>query len=537
MPRPKLFGPLLRASVSSTTASMTASRAPRRTAAPPPPLPATVATCSTGGHTAVTSVAYRGAVPHRPHLLALAGLLAACDAPADARAAWLQTTLVLDNQVFLDTEPAEGQAKFARMSLGLFAYFRGTLGQYARDLGQGGGAGRTSSAYTTAETADIALIGDPHPENLGSFRRADGTLVLEFNDFDAATYGPFEFDVRRLALGFHVAALELGLEPPERHAEAAVRGYVAEIAALAAGAAAPREPGRIARHTLKKAAEDGALREELQDYTRVVAGERVLFTGDVEPGIAWTTAGHAMTVARDTVAAVTAAEAQQIAQVLADWPTTLHDPAALPPAARALKGAVRRHGAGVASYPAPRFYALLEGPSAALDDDLLLEIRRVYDPAALPGLPRLPSRPFADNGARVVALQRALQSTPDCDPLLGHASPGGAAFRVHDRSKFQRGVDLAKIAEKLAEDDWHADDVADLADDAGRLLARSHARARRQSGPVALPALAAALAPDPDGFVAETLAFVADYAPVVETDHALFLAALAAVGPSLGYSP
>ena len=43
--------------------------------------------------------------------------LVACDAPADGRAAWLQTTLVLDNQVFLDTDPAQAHAKFARMSL------------------------------------------------------------------------------------------------------------------------------------------------------------------------------------------------------------------------------------------------------------------------------------------------------------------------------------------------------------------------------------------------------------------------------------
>ena len=74
--------------------------------------------------------------------LAYAGLLTGCDAGPDARAQWLQTTLVLDNQVFLDTDPAQAEAKFARMSLSLYAFFRGTMPQFARDLAEGGGAGR-----------------------------------------------------------------------------------------------------------------------------------------------------------------------------------------------------------------------------------------------------------------------------------------------------------------------------------------------------------------------------------------------------------
>jgi len=473
--------------------------------------------------------------PVRPPLV-LVALLAACDPPGDPRAAWLQTTLVLDNQVFLDTDPPQARAKFARMSLGLYPYFRGTLGQYSRDLGEGGGSGRLASEYVTAETADVALIGDPHLENIGSFRRGDGALVIGFNDFDAATYGPYLFDLRRLALGFHIAALALDLEDPTRHAEAAAAGYVAEIVALSAGTArGSTGEGEILRDLVKKAAENGEAREELADYTRVVDGERQMFFGEVEPALTWEMSPHAMQLVTDHILPVSPGERQQLSQMLARWPATLLDPAALPPGAAHLKDLGRRLGAGVASYPAPRYYALLEGPTPDPGDDLLLELKRVYDGAVMPGLSRLPSRPFADNGARVVALQRALQPGPDCDPLLGHAELGAATFRVRDRSKFQRGLDLERLAEKLAEGDWAEEDVAVLADQAGRLLARAHAGARRQSGPIALPFLAAAIAPDPDGLVAETLAFVRDYAPIVEADYQRFLDALAALGPSLGY--
>jgi uncharacterized protein (DUF2252 family) len=475
-------------------------------------------------------------VPSRLALLAL--LAAACDPPDDARDAWLRTTLVLDNQVFLDTEPDQARAKFARMSLGLYAYFRGTLGQYARDVAEGGGAGYHASAYATAETADIALVGDPHPENLGSFRGADGTQVVDFNDFDAATYGPFQFDVRRLALGFHVAGLELGLDDPGALAAAAVAGYAAEIEALAAGApatviAAGGDHGAILAKLLAKAAEDGAAREELDDYTRVVDGARAMYFGVVEAPVAWTMAAHAMTLATDEVAPASGDEARLLEQVLAAWPATLRDPGRMTAPATALKGVSRRYGAGVASFAAPRFYALLEGPSAAPDDDVLLELKRVYDPPPIPGVVRLPGRPFADNGARVVQQQRALQTSDACDPLLGHASVGGASFRVRDRTKYQRGVDL----EKLAEDGWGAADLAVLADRAGHLLARSHALAPRQTGEPGLRAIAAALRAGPGGFVAETLDFVDAYVPVIAADYQRFLDALADAGPTLGYSP
>ena len=480
--------------------------------------------------------------------LALGGLLAACDAPPDARAAWLQTTLVLDNQVFLDTDMAQAQAKFARMSMSLYPFFRGTMPQFARDLAEGGGAGRGASRYATAETADVALVGDPHPENIGSFRGADGTLVIDFNDFDAASYGPYHFDVRRLALGFYVAAVELEAGEPLALAEAVARGYVAEVGAMAQGRAADtamaagEDHGEILNYTLRKAAEDGAAREELDDYTRVLGERREMFFGDVEPPVAWEVGEHAMPVARDAVATVSAGELQDVARLIAAWPATLHDaevmstPALASPAL-VIKGASRRLGAGVASFAAPRFYVLLEGPTSGLDDDVLLEIKRVYDPPPLPGLQRLPSRPFADNGARVVAMQRALQTTATDDPLLGHAQLGGASYRVRDRSKFQRGVDLAKIAEKLDEGDFAAEDLEELAERSGHLLARSHARAARQSGEPGLPAIAAALASEPEGFVVETVAFVGDYAPVLAADYERFVAAIAADGPALGYSP
>ncbi|HFE46035.1 MAG TPA: DUF2252 domain-containing protein [Nannocystis exedens] len=77
---------------------------------------------------------------------------------------------------------------------------------------------------------------DPHLENIGSYRRSsDGLLVIDFNDFDAATYGPFHFDVRRLALSAAIASMSIERVDrgfAEASAEAPrvlVRAYVDEI--------------------------------------------------------------------------------------------------------------------------------------------------------------------------------------------------------------------------------------------------------------------------------------------------------------------
>ena len=68
------------------------------------------------------------------------------------------------------------------------------------------GGERPTTAFGDPASSRVLLVGDPHPENIGTFRAADGTILVEWNDFDAAGYGPYEADVRRLATAMVVAA-------------------------------------------------------------------------------------------------------------------------------------------------------------------------------------------------------------------------------------------------------------------------------------------------------------------------------------------
>lgn len=476
-----------------------------------------------------------------PRLALALALACACDAPGAARAQWLQTTLVLDNQVFLDTAPALARGKFAKMSRAPHEFLRGAIGQWARDVGAPGGAGYLASAYDGALVGDLALVGDPHLENLGTYRDAEGRLVVDFNDFDAAGYGPYHFDLRRLALSAHVALDQLGR--PELAAPAAralARAYALEVARLAEGAepgplAAGSERGAILRKLLKKAAEDGAAREELSDYTRLAGDRREMYLGELEPPQTVEMGDFREPLVEDATAAPSRDEAALAAAVLAAYPASLADP--IPAPQLALKGLSRRLGAGVASYPVLRLYALVEGPTSGPGDDVLLEIKEVFDAAPFPGLTRLPHQAFDDDAGRVVAQQRAMQTTPRNDPYLGCARVGAMSFRVRDRTKYQRGLDLAKLAEDLADGDFGPDDLLTLAAEAGVLLARSHARAPKRDGRPAAPALAAAIGGDAEGLADETADFAAAYAAVLADDYERFLDLLAELGPSLAYRP
>jgi uncharacterized protein (DUF2252 family) len=89
--------------------------------------------------------------------------------------------------------------KYARMKVSPFAFFRGAVSIMAADLG------RLPHSGLYAQ-----LCGDAHPQNLGSFAAPDGKLVFDLNDFDETIRGPWEWDVKRMAVSIVLAGQEAG---------------------------------------------------------------------------------------------------------------------------------------------------------------------------------------------------------------------------------------------------------------------------------------------------------------------------------------
>jgi uncharacterized protein (DUF2252 family) len=99
--------------------------------------------------------------------------------------------------------------RYGRMAASPFAFFRGAAAVMAADLAQ-----------TPISGLRVQACGDAHLSNFGAFAAPDRRLVFDLNDFDETLPGPWEWDVKRLAASFAIAARERGFKP--RHCEAAV---------------------------------------------------------------------------------------------------------------------------------------------------------------------------------------------------------------------------------------------------------------------------------------------------------------------------
>ena len=90
--------------------------------------------------------------------------------------------------------------RFGRMLLNPFAYLRGSAPVMTVDL-----AGLPTTGVT------VQLCGDCHLMNFGMFATPERHVVFGLNDFDETYPGPWEFDVKRLAASFAVAAADVGM--------------------------------------------------------------------------------------------------------------------------------------------------------------------------------------------------------------------------------------------------------------------------------------------------------------------------------------
>ena len=101
-------------------------------------------------------------------------------------------------------EPDLVPVRHGRMMVSPFTFYRGAAKIMAADL-----AG-TPTAGLTGQ-----LCGDAHLSNFGVFASPERRLLFDLNDFDETLPGPFEYDVKRMAASFTIAARNNGLTKAE----------------------------------------------------------------------------------------------------------------------------------------------------------------------------------------------------------------------------------------------------------------------------------------------------------------------------------
>src|SRR5687768_13536710 len=99
----------------------------------------------------------------------------------------------------LTREPDLFPVRHGRMLVSPFTFYRGAAKIMAADLKD-----------TPTAGLQVQLCGDAHLSNFGVFASPERALLFDLNDFDETLPGPFEYDVKRLAASFTIAARNNG---------------------------------------------------------------------------------------------------------------------------------------------------------------------------------------------------------------------------------------------------------------------------------------------------------------------------------------
>jgi uncharacterized protein (DUF2252 family) len=377
--------------------------------------------------------------------------------------------------------------RYARMQTDAFAFLRGAAAVMAADLG------------TLPDTGlRVQACGDCHLMNFGAYASPEGTPVFDINDFDETLPAPFEWDLKRLAASFAVAARVRGLPDKvartlARRAAHAYRRHMHDLAMVA-----PLHAWR-ATVDLEAALEDIAdrtvRRQERQRLHAAVAASRDAYAHLVLRG------SLRLPERPPAVFRLGPQEGTAHAAFAAYLDSLAEERRVLVARYRLADVAFKAVGVGsVGTFCAIGLFATADG------DTLLLQLKQARRSVLAPFAG---DSAYANQGQRVVTGQRMMQAATDV--FLGWArDPAGRDFYVRQL----KDPRLASVGAAIG--DASLPFYARLC---GRTLARAHARsgdAARICGYLG----------DGDAFDEALAAFALAYADQTQADFAAFVAAI-----------
>ncbi len=149
--------------------------------------------------------------------------------PLDSHTGWQPAADRPDPVALLDEQNRTRDAdlvpvRHGRMMVSPFTFYRGAAAVMAADLNG-----------TPTAGLDAQLCGDAHLSNFGAYASPERKLLFDVNDFDETLPGPFEYDVKRMAASFTIAARNNGFSKNDARdaTTAAVSAYREAMAAFA----------------------------------------------------------------------------------------------------------------------------------------------------------------------------------------------------------------------------------------------------------------------------------------------------------------
>jgi uncharacterized protein (DUF2252 family) len=184
-----------------------------------------------------------------------------------------------------------------------------------------------------------------------------------------------------------------------------------------------------------------------------------------------------------------------------------------------VKDIVGRKGFGIGSAGLPAYNILVEGPTQALENDVVLSMKQgnVAAPSRIVHDERIEGY-FKHHGHRTAVSQRALQA--HADPWLGYTEVAGVGFVVSELSPYVEDIDWSDLTEP--------EQMAPVLDYLGRATAKVHCVADEDSDPTIVgfqteDEIVEALSGKEEEFVKEMVDFGMGYSEIARDDHRLFV--------------
>lgn len=400
--------------------------------------------------------------------------------------------------------PDEVATKMDKMVESPFAFYRGSAHLYFKDVASRG------SGFVNNASSQVWLQGDLHVSNFGAFRDSAGKNVFGLNDFDEAYWGPYTWDVWRMAVSLYLAADAQGISGSAQHdiVDEFVEQYLDKLYEFQAGSAELSyrlDSGNTSGEVNETIDEASAQTRSalLAQYTQISSGKRVFLTTSelVVPSSS----------TRSAIASAMPAYINSIAKSKR-YSSSFYT----------LKDVRQKLGSGVGSLGRYRYWLLIEGASTSTSDDVILEMKEQRASVVSLGNPGgMPSSTYhGHEGERVATSLKALLR--NADVLTGYCSLGSAAYFLREKSPYQQDFDFTELNDSA---EW-----LDAAEYLGKALAQAHAVSDKDYNASLIPYdqdKEISLITDGyhDEFRAEVRNFAQDYALQVEYDYQSFVSA------------
>ena len=399
-------------------------------------------------------------------------------------------------------DPDAFRQKFRKMAAGPFAFYRGSACLFYADMEN------EKDRWADERTSRVWIQGDLHAENFGTYMDGDGVFIFDVNDFDEAYLGHFTWDIKRMVASVALLAWMKAISDVDIASliETYVRAYVEQVRYFV-------ESDRDHEYALRLETTDGEVREILLETrlnTRVELLDKLtLVNEDVERRFR---RGSGVRELEDD-------ERARVHAAYRAYLETIPETKRFRSLTYQVKDIVGRKGFGIGSAGLPAYNVLVEGPTQALENDVVLSMKQgnVAAPSRIVHDERIKGY-FKHNGHRTAVSQRALQA--HADPWLGYTEIDDVGFVVTELSPYVEDLDWSDLTEP--------EQMSPVLDYLGRATAKVHCVADKDSDPNIVgfqteDEIIEALSGNEEEFVQEMVEFGANYSEIARNDHRLFV--------------